>query len=217
MHGRVVAVVVDADHDVQHVADLHRRGDDHPLRAAVEVALQGLGREELPGALQHQFDAEVAPRDVGRHRMRREAELPFADADRRFALGCDRLAPAALHRVERQQVRGGRGATLDLVQVHDFQPVARARIVCLPLGRAEGGAQREPADASHAVDAHFHRAASIRRFDDHRNVPAGCDAGMTAQAPADPSRVGLGHVGLGRAGLGRACATPIQWIRFLSA
>jgi hypothetical protein len=71
----------------------------------------------------------------------------------RVALGGDVGAPAALHAVELQQVRGGRGAALDLVEVHHLQPVARARVVLRALGRAHGRAQRQPADAAHAVDA----------------------------------------------------------------
>jgi hypothetical protein len=40
--------------------------------------------------------------------------------------------------------------------MHHVQPVAGARIVRLSLRRAEGGAQRKPADASHAIDTHSH-------------------------------------------------------------
>ena len=46
------------------------------------------------------------------------------DADRVVALGRDVGAPAALHAVELQQVRGGRGAALELVEVDHVQAVA---------------------------------------------------------------------------------------------
>jgi hypothetical protein len=38
-------------------------------------------------------------------------------------------APAALHAVELQQVRGGGSAALEFVEVHHVQPVAGARVV----------------------------------------------------------------------------------------
>jgi hypothetical protein len=61
-------------------------------------------------------------------------------------------------RVEGQEVGAGRHATLDLVDVHDLEAVAAPRVLVRALRRAEGGAQGEPADAAHAVDAHTQRA-----------------------------------------------------------
>ncbi len=42
------------------------------------------------------------------------------------------------------------------LSVHHLEPVAGARIVCLAIGRAQGRAQRQPADPAHAVDADLH-------------------------------------------------------------
>mgnify|MGYP006170800031 CR=1 FL=1 len=78
------------------------------------------------------------------------------------------LMPAVCHnRVDRPsrlnssppaaEPRGGGSATFEFVEVHDLEPVAGARIVGLTLGSAEGGAQRQTADAAHAIDTHFHR------------------------------------------------------------
>jgi hypothetical protein len=139
-----------------HVARLDRRGDDDALRAAVEVPVQRFGRQELAGALQHDVDAEVSPGDLGRAGVRREREPRRADAHGRVAVGRDRVAPATLHAVELEQVRRRGRAALDLVEVHDVEAAHRARVVGGPLGSAEGGAQRQTADAAHAVDTHAH-------------------------------------------------------------
>ena len=61
--------------------------------------------------------------------------------------------------VEFEKVRGDRGAALDLVDVNDVEPVARARIVVGPIHRAERRAQGEPADPAHAIDPDPHRSA----------------------------------------------------------
>ena len=152
----VVQVVVDADHDVEHIAHLHGRGDDDTFGATVEVALQGLGAQELAGALQHQVDTQVPPGDLGRGGVRREAEPAVVDADRGLAVGGDVGPPAALHAVELHQVCSGCGTALEFVEVGHLQPVARARVVRLALGGAHRGAKRQTADAAHSVDAHSH-------------------------------------------------------------
>jgi hypothetical protein len=154
--GRFVKLVVDADHDVQHVPDLHRRRHDHPFRATVQVAMQGLGGQEFAGALQYEVHAQLPPGDIGAGRMRRKSQPSIADSDRLFALGGDVLAPFALHAVEGQQVRGGRGSSLDLVEMDHLQAIARARIVGGPFRGAEGCPQGEAADTAHAIDPDFH-------------------------------------------------------------
>ena len=60
------------------------------------------------------------------------------------------------HAGEPPDHRGRGGAALELVEVHHLEAVARARVVRGPLGRAHRGAQRQTADAAHAVDAYFH-------------------------------------------------------------
>jgi len=159
---RLVERVVHAHHDVEHATRLHRRGNDHALGAAIQVALDGFGREELAGAFQHQVHAEIAPRNVARCGMRRERHAVLVDADAVFALGRDVGAPFALHAVKRQQVRRRGGTAFQLVEVHHLQPVAGARIGGFSFGRAEGGAQGQAADAAHAVDANFHAGISFQ-------------------------------------------------------
>ena len=58
--------------------------------------------------------------------------------------------------VELKQVRRCGDAALQLVDMHDIEPVAAAGIVVRPVEAAEGRPQREPADAAHAVDADAH-------------------------------------------------------------
>ncbi len=67
----IVEMVVDADDDVERAVVLDRRGDDDALHAAVEIALQLLGLQELAGAFQHDVAAEIAPGDLARRRLRR--------------------------------------------------------------------------------------------------------------------------------------------------
>eukprot|EP01136_Pigoraptor_vietnamica_P039795 Opistho-1_new@10972 len=103
----LVLRVVHTHDDVEHAPHLHRRGHDHTLRAAVQVALDGVGREELAGALQHQVHAQIAPGNLRRRAVGAERHPPFTDADDVFALCGDVGAPLALHAVEGQQVGGG--------------------------------------------------------------------------------------------------------------
>ena len=204
---RVVEVVVDADHDVQHVAHLHRCGHDHALGAAVEMALQRLGREELAGAFEHQVHAQVAPGNLGRAwRATRSRALRSSMRIACVALGGDVGAPAALHAVELQQVRGGGGAALEFVEVHDLQPVAGARVVRRPLGSAHRRAQCQAADAAHAVDADFHSAYppdELRRlkvFQECRNL-CRMDDGFVTTRPAPAFRLPasiMGHADASR-------------------
>ena len=159
--GRVVQLVVHADHDVEHVAHLHRRGHNDALGAAVQVALNGFGRQEFAGALQHHVYAQIAPGDVCRCGVRAEREPLGADGDGVVALGANALAPLALHRVKRQQVGGGGSAAFDFIQVHHFQAIAAAWVVQRALGGAHGRAQRQTANAAHSVDTDFHDTLSF--------------------------------------------------------
>jgi len=155
----VVEVVVDANHDVQHIADLDRRGHDHALGATVEVALEGLGREELAGAFEHQIHAKVTPRNLAGSPVRRERQRPVRDADAAVPGGRNIDFPAALHAVERQQMRGGCGTALEFIQVDDLEPVVGARVVGGAIRCAEGRPKGQAADAAHAVDANSHGVA----------------------------------------------------------
>ncbi len=76
---RLVAVVVDPDHDVQGGPVLDRRRDDDPPHAAVEVALQLLRLQEFAGAFQDDVAAEVAPGHLAGSRRGAEANAPVAE------------------------------------------------------------------------------------------------------------------------------------------
>ncbi len=60
---RVVEVVVDADDHVQRPL-LHRCGDDDLAHALAEIGLERLRRAEPARALEHDLDAELAPRHI---------------------------------------------------------------------------------------------------------------------------------------------------------
>ena len=158
--GRVVESVVHADDDVEDAVELHRCRHDHPLRAAVDMALQYFRGEEFAGAVQHHVNTEVTPWNRGRMRVGGEGQAAVADMDRLLALGGKRRpAPAALHAIEFEEVGACGSAALNLVEMDNFEPVAAARVLYLPFRRTQRRAQSEAADAAHAADADAHRHA----------------------------------------------------------
>ena len=58
--------------------------------------------------------------------------------------------------VELKQMRGRRGAAFELVDVHDIEPIAGARVIGRAIEAAHCGAQGKAADAAHAIDADAH-------------------------------------------------------------
>jgi len=134
---------------------LDRRRDNDPLDAPVEIPLQLIGLQEFASALKDDVAAEIAPRHLARHGGAGKADLPVADADRAFA-GADLLSPAAMQAVEFEQMSGHGRVALDLVQMHDVEAVAGARVAGRSLHRAERRAQRQAPDPPHAVDADRH-------------------------------------------------------------
>ena len=140
MRLRAIFMIVDPDHDIER-AIFHRCGDNHFSHTAVEIRLQGLSSAELARAFEDEVDAEVLPRHLTGGRFFTEGQALAVDDDRlRFMR--HRVIPPAMHRVERQQVRGGFGATFGLVDVHE-----------LKVRPHPSGAQNEPTHASEAVDA----------------------------------------------------------------
>ena len=135
---RVVAVVVDADDDVQRAVVLDGRGDDDLAHAALEVRLERLGRAEPPGALEHDVDAGRVPGHVARSRLAGLAQRGAVDGEV-VPLGAHVAVPAPVHRVEREQVRRGRGVAVQLVDVDEVEvaPVPRPRgAPAVPCGRS---------------------------------------------------------------------------------
>ena len=63
-----------------------------------------------------------------------------------------------MNAVEFEQMRGRRRTALELIDVHDLEPVVRARVASGAKNAAHRRPQCEPADAAHAVDADFHGA-----------------------------------------------------------
>ena len=121
----LVELVVDADDDVQRAVVLDRRRDDDALHAALEVAVELLGLQELAGAFEDDVAAEIAPGDVARRGAAAlKPEALVADRGWRARPRLRTTVPAAVDAVELQQMRGRRGAALDLVDVHDVEPVA---------------------------------------------------------------------------------------------
>ena len=131
-------------------------------------------------------DAEIAQNKIDNVRqLDRLAELAnrYQDIVLAVAVGTDVRPPAPLHAVEGEQVRGGRRAALEFVEVDHFQPVARARVVRLPLCCTHRGAQRQAADAAHAVDANFHVTLQlIKLFRKFETLARICDTHVIDQA-----------------------------------
>ena len=109
---------------------LDRRRDDDPLHAAVEIALQAApasGTCRCIRARCRSRDRPRARRPACAAALKPMRRLPMTDGA--VVLDAERCAPAAMDAVELEQMRGRRRAALDLVDMHDIEPVARARIV----------------------------------------------------------------------------------------
>ena len=77
---RVVGVVVDAEHD-RDVRVRGRSGDDHLLRACVEVLLCALAVGEEPGRLDHEIDIQLTPRQRRGILLGQHLQLVLPDPD----------------------------------------------------------------------------------------------------------------------------------------
>ena len=153
---RIIERVVDPENDIQDAADLDRCGNDHPLGTTVKMALQGLGGEQLAGALKHHVDTKLAPGNIDCLAMVRKREAIMADLDAAFADGRNASTPPALYRVKFQQMRGGRCTALVLIEMDDLKPVLCIGIIRLPISGAHCRAQRQTTDTPHAINADFH-------------------------------------------------------------
>ena len=192
------------EHD-RDVLALRRGADDDLLRAGVDVGARLVGVGEQAGRLDHDVDAEVAPRQLGR-------VLDLEDLDR-LAVDDDRVvgvADVALVGAVRRVVLEQQGVGRDVDEVVDGDDLDTRRAL---EHRLEGLA----ADAAEAVDsdADGHRGSSLDRD--------GVRSGAVAAAPergfrrtAGPARSGLpartGDDGVGSAaaaaGVAAAAATP---------
>ena len=136
----VVFVVVDPEHD-RHVWILRGRGDDDLRGAGVEVGRGPVAVGEEAGRLDHDVDAEVAPRQLLRIALGEKLELLAADGDLAVA-DLDVLLELAQDRVVLEQVRHRFGVP---------EVIRRDHIeVALPL---QVSAEEVPPDPPEPVDA----------------------------------------------------------------
>jgi hypothetical protein len=174
--GRAVQVIVHAHHDVER-APLDRRGDDHLAHAGGEVRRELGGGAELAAALEHDVDAGGPPRHVAGPGDLAEPDGGAIDRQPVSAGRGDVVRPAAVDRIELEQVRGARAAALDLVDVDERE-----------VGPAPGRAHDQAPHASEAVDAD----ADAHRGSLHSVAGAGAGAlldahqlGLQAASAAD--------------------------------
>ena len=200
----VVLALVDPQHD-RDVLALRRRADDDLPRTGVDVGARLVGVREQAGRLDHDLDAQVAPRQLGRVLDLQHLDRLAVDHDRVVRVG-DVALVGAVGRVVLEQQGVGR----DVDEVVDGDDLDTRRSL---EHRLEGLA----ADAAEAVDsdADGHRGSSLDRD--------GVRSGTVAAAPergfrrtAGPARSGLpartGDDGVGSAaaavGVAAAAATP---------
>ena len=139
--GGVVLAVVDA-HDDRDVLVARRRRDDDLLRAGVDVLARVGGLGEEAGRLDHDVDAEIAPRQVRRVALGEDLDVLAGDAD--AVVGRAHLAgEPAQDAVVLQQVRHGLLVT-EVVRGDEFDVGTRCG----------EGAEEVAADPAEAVDAH---------------------------------------------------------------
>ena len=141
----VQRVVVDAVDDGR-VGALRRRRDQHLRRAGVEVDGRLVAVAEDAGALEHDVDAEVLPRQLGRIALRQHLDLVAVDGDA-LVVGADLAGERAVHRVVLEQMR----VRLDVAEVVDRDELD---VVAAFLHRR---AQNQAPDAPETVDANPNR------------------------------------------------------------
>jgi hypothetical protein len=113
------------------------------------VTLQHGDRLHLAAGLEHQV--ATAPVGVGDGLVGAHPDALAID-HHAIAIAARLMLPAAMHRVEIEQVRVGGGVTCRVVDLHE-----------LHFGPVPGGAQGQTADAAKTVDAYFdgHVDASV--------------------------------------------------------
>ena len=143
---------VDAVHHGRDSLRTRRRGQDHVRRAGLNMLRQVVLGPEHPGALQHQVDAELVPRQVRRITLG-ERRDPAAVDDQRARRGADVAVVAPVDGVVPDQVR-------QVVRVGDV--VDRDEVE--PVG-VEQDLQRRPTDPAQPVDRHGRHVSSRPRLD----------------------------------------------------
>jgi hypothetical protein len=165
--GRVVDLVVDADHD-GHVLVLRRGGDDHLLGAALEVQRGAVPVGEAAGRLDHDVDAEVAPGELGGVALGEGADPGAVDRDRLVVVG-DVAVEAPEGGVVLEQV--GEGVVVgEVVDRHDLD----VQVMLGDGGGVPGRPEEVAADAAEAVDPHADGS--------HHVLPSMCSVGPSGYA-----------------------------------
>ncbi len=139
---RIVQAVIDAHDDVQRARLLHRRADHHALDPLLQILLQHRNGLHLAARL---YD-KIAARPIGVCDRLVGADLhPLAIDDQAVAVGARLVLPAAMHRVEIEQVRMGGRIAGRIVDLHEIQ-----------LRPIPGRTQGQATDAAETVDAYFY-------------------------------------------------------------
>ena len=98
-----VKVVVHPHHHIEYRWVLDWGRDHHPLCTAIEVALQGLGCEELATAFKHQFDTMSSPINFGRLGGVGDSHgMPIDCNHSACIVALSICTPTPLHRIELQ-------------------------------------------------------------------------------------------------------------------
>jgi hypothetical protein len=141
VRGGLVDLEVDAAAQ-RDVGVLGRGADQHLLGAAGEVLARAGLVDELAGALEHDVDAVLLPRDLGRVLDGRDDHLVAVD-DERVVLDRHGAGELAVHRVVLEQVP----ERLDVGEVVDEDEIEA-------VGCVRQAADEAAPDASEAVDAY---------------------------------------------------------------
>ena len=171
---RVVGPVVDAHADGE-IGALGGCGDDHFLRAGLEVLRRLVAIGEEAAALEDEVDAELLPREPGGIPLGEDAHLPPVD-DEGVALGADVAREHPVHGIELEEV----GERLRVGDVVDGDELER--------GLVETGPQHVPADAAETVDADADRRHG-RPPRERGRTPSGARQTEIFHIPCRPGRV----------------------------
>ena len=139
VHARIIGLIVDAHHHVQHTIFFHRRGHHHALHALIQIGLQyGFGFH-LAGSFDHHI--AVRPVGVGDGFVVTDGNALAIDRHHGIA-GPGFPMPAAMYRIEIQQMRQGCGIAGRIVDADDTS-----------LRIFGGNAHDQAPDATETVDA----------------------------------------------------------------
>lgn len=139
---RIEQPVVDAHDDVECSGFLDRRANHDAFHALLQISLQNRNGFHLAAGFDHQV--AVGPIGVGDGLVRGHPD-PLALDHQAIAVAARFVLPAAMHRVEVQQVGMGSGVAGRIVDPNELQ-----------LRPAPGGAKRQTSNAAKTIDAYFH-------------------------------------------------------------